>query len=160
MRHLAASEMPLSHSAAFQLKRQNAASTEEFPMNLREYFEQANGVGVLATADAAGIVNAAIYSKPYFLDETDEMTIAFIMGDRNSHDNVRANPNAVYLFIENADDYLGKRLTLTKIKEEDDQEKIRTICRRKLSADEEQDTRRFLVHFRIEAIRPLLGTGA
>jgi hypothetical protein len=128
-------------------------------MILSEYFENTKGVGVLATADADGIVNAAIYAAPYFLDQTDETTIAMIMGDRKSHDNVRANPSAAYLFIEEGDDYLGKRLTLTKIREETDQEKIRAICRRKLTSDEEKDNIRFLVYFRIDSIRPLLGAG-
>ena len=37
-------------------------------MTLREYFEKAKGIGVLATTDAAGQVNQAIYIKPLFLD--------------------------------------------------------------------------------------------
>jgi len=127
-------------------------------MKLREYFESVKGVGVLATADDSGIVNAAIYARPYFLDD-DDSTIAIIMGDRSSHDNVRVNPSAVYLFIEEGDEFLGKRLSLIRIKEEADQEKIRSICRRELTADEEKDKFRFLVHFRIDAIRPLVGTG-
>jgi hypothetical protein len=128
-------------------------------MKLSEYFENVKGVGVLATADKNGIINAAIYARPYFLDKEDETTIAFIMGDRKSHDNVQVNPNAAYMYIEEGDDYLGKRLTLTRISEDTDQDKIRSICRRKLTADEEQDKIRFLVYFHIDSIRPLIGTG-
>ncbi len=128
-------------------------------MKLSEYFENIRGIGVLATADACGVVNAAIYGLPYFLNAEDETAIAFIMGDRKSHDNVRSNPSAAYLFIEKGEEYQGKRLTLTKIGEDADQEKILSICRRKSTADEEQDKIRFLVYFRIDSIRPLIGTG-
>jgi hypothetical protein len=127
-------------------------------MKLSEYFENIKGIGVLATADADGKVNAAVYARPYFLDRNDEATIAFIMGDRKSHDNVRVNPSAAYLFIEEGDDYSGKRLSLTKINEDTDQERIRAICRRKSTTEEDQDKNRFLVSFRIDGIRPLIGT--
>ena len=128
-------------------------------MSLRDYFEHTQGIGVLATADANGKVNAAIYARPYFLDRDDDSTLAFIMGDRASHDNIRANPSAAYLFIEEGEEYPGKRLSLTRIKEEADQEKIRSISRRKSASEEDEDKTRFLVHFRIDAVRPLIGTG-
>ena len=41
-------------------------------MELSRYFEQAKGIGVLATADAQGKVNSAIYARPHFLDEGDD----------------------------------------------------------------------------------------
>ena len=47
---------------------------------LQEYFESTKGVGVLATADSNGKVDAAIYSSPHFLEEG---TLAFIMRDRS-----------------------------------------------------------------------------
>jgi len=126
-------------------------------MKLREYFEQATGVGVLATADAKGKVNVAIFARPHFLDK-DEGTCAFIMGDRASHDNVRQNPSAAYLFIETGEEYLGKRLSLTMIREETDPEKIKAIRRRNIPRISEQEGRiTHLVHFRIDGIRPLIG---
>ena len=96
-------------------------------MKLSEYFEKAKGVGVLATADAEGNVNTAIYARPHFLDPSDDSTLAFIMSDRLCHANVQANPHASYLFMEEADEYVGNRLTLTKIKEDTDQEKIQAF---------------------------------
>jgi hypothetical protein len=124
-------------------------------MSLRDYFEHAEGVGVLSTADAKGTVNAAIYARPYFLQDNDDTQISFIMGDRSSHDNILANPSAIYLYIEKGDEYVGKRLTLTKIGEEADQDKIRSICRRKSPYEEAKV--RYLVHFRVENERPLIG---
>jgi hypothetical protein len=129
-------------------------------MGLQEYFENAKGIGVLATADAAGKVNVAIYARPHFLGD-DDGEVAFIMNDRLSHDNVESNPNAAYLFIEETEGYVGKRLFLTKTREETDQEKIQSIRRRNLppDSDKEDTKRRFLVHFRVDGIRPLIGTG-
>ena len=34
-------------------------------MELKEYFESAKGVGILATADSKGHVDAAVYSRPH-----------------------------------------------------------------------------------------------
>jgi len=129
-------------------------------MSLKEYFEDKIGVGVLATADADGKVNAAVYATPHFPGDSDD-EIAFIMNDRLGHDNVVANPSAAYLFIEAAEGYVGKRLSLTKTGEETDQDKVRSLRRRNRMADcDEEDTKtRFLVYFRVDGIRPLIGTG-
>jgi hypothetical protein len=127
-------------------------------MKLSEYFEQAKGVGVLATADGDGKVNTAIYSRPHFLEPDDENAIAFIMADRLSHANVQVNPHASYLFMEKGEGYAGKRLSLTKIREETDPERIQAVRRRALPAECEAGEARFLVHFRIEGVRPLIGS--
>jgi hypothetical protein len=128
-------------------------------MKLSEYFEHVDGVGVLATADASGKANMAVYSRPHFLDPSDEETVAFIMGDRLSHANIQANPHAAYLFIEQGEGYVGKRLSLTKLREETDLEKIRAIRRRNLPPECDEDQTRYLVYFRIDGIRPLIGAG-
>ena len=48
-------------------------------MTLEEYFDNAKGYGVLATADSAGKVNAAVYARPHVMDEK---TVAFIIKTR------------------------------------------------------------------------------
>ena len=127
-------------------------------MTLSAYFEQAKGIGVLATTDAAGQVNQALYAKPLFLDRDDEGTCSFIMANRLSHDNVGRNPSAAYLFIEEGHDYAGKRLSLTLMGEETDKGKIRAARQLASPAISEEESR-YLVHFHIEAARPLLGNG-
>jgi len=124
-------------------------------MTLNEYFDKSKGIGVLSTANASGEVDAAVYARPHFLDE---QTVAFIMADRLSHRNLQSNFHAAYLFIERGDGYKGKRLHLTKIAEEDDPQKIQALRRRPLPAEcgFEKESR-FLVHFRIDRIRPLVG---
>lgn len=126
-------------------------------MTLRDYFEKAQGVGVLATTDASGQVNQAIYAKPYFLDK-DDTTCAFIMSKRLTHDNVQHNPSASYLFLESGDGYAGKRLSLLVLEEESDMEKIKAIRRRSAPPISEEESK-YLVHFRIDGVRPLIGNG-
>ena len=126
-------------------------------MTLSDYFQQAQGVGVLATTDAAGQVNQAIYAKPYFLDPEDDGTCCFIMAERLSHENVWRNPSVSYLFIEDGGEFLGKRLSLRAVAEETDPEKIQAV-RRGLSPPISQQESKYLVFFHVEGVRPLLGS--
>jgi len=125
-------------------------------MELRDYFEGTTGRGVLATADKDGNVDAAVYSRPHFMDDG---TIAFIMADRLSHKNLKSNPHAAYLFMEAGEKYVGKRMFLTKVREEKDSELIPKLRRRKGYAllEEDKDKPLFLVYFRIDKVLPLIG---
>jgi len=123
-------------------------------MELKEYFENINGLGVLSTADSNGIVNTAVYSRPHVMEDG---TLAFIMRDRLTHENIQSNPHAAYLFKENGPGYKGKRLYLTKIREEQDSERIDSLSRRGRTSDQDKNESRFLVYFKIEKERPLVG---
>jgi hypothetical protein len=125
---------------------------------MKDYFENTKGVGVLATADADGKVNVAIYARPHFLDTEDDTVASFIMNERLSYANIQANPQAAYLFIEEGDEYVGKRLSLTKVGQDDDQEKIKSLRRRNLPDECYEGKTQHLVHFRIDGVRPLIGT--
>ncbi|MFC1836532.1 pyridoxamine 5'-phosphate oxidase family protein [Thermodesulfobacteriota bacterium] len=126
-------------------------------MNLSDYFDNTKGYGVLATADSAGRVNAAVYARPHFFDDN---TIAFIMRERLTHANLQTNPHATYLFIQDGPGYAGKRIYLTKLREETNDELIATICRRcDYSAFAEQLTRH-VVFFTIDKVLPLIGSGS
>ena len=57
-------------------------------MQLKEYFNDTKGLGVLATADGEGKVDAAIYARPHFMEDG---TLAFIMRDRLTHHNLQSN---------------------------------------------------------------------
>ncbi|PKN51864.1 MAG: pyridoxamine 5'-phosphate oxidase [Deltaproteobacteria bacterium HGW-Deltaproteobacteria-13] len=126
-------------------------------MNLEEYFENARGVGVLSTADAKGKVNAAIYGRPHFMDES---TVAFIASDRLTHANLKKNPFAIYLFKEEGS-YKGCRLYLMKTHEEENSPLIEKIRRKKYKGmgrkyDMES---KFLIYFNVEKVLPLIGDG-
>jgi hypothetical protein len=125
-------------------------------MNLGDYFEKTKGLGVLATADAAGKVDVAIFGRPHVIDDE---TVAFIMADHQSHRNVASNPSAAYLFIEEGNGYVGKRLCLSKVKEETDASKIQALRRRKVPpvSDPTEGEARYLVFFRVDKTRPLVG---
>ncbi|MCJ7795609.1 MAG: pyridoxamine 5'-phosphate oxidase family protein [Thermoleophilia bacterium] len=125
-------------------------------MDLREYFENTKGFGVLSTADKQGKVDAAVYSRPHVMEDG---TIASIMRDRLTHENLKTNPHAVYLFLEEGKGYRGKRLFLTKIGEEQDSALINEICRRCYPSDLQVKDPQFLVIFRIDKELPLIGAG-
>lgn len=123
-------------------------------MDLKQYFEQNKGLGVLATANAEGKVDAAVYARPHVIDEK---TIAFIMRDHLTYANIKSNPKACYLFREDTTGYVGKRLYLTMTREETDIELIETLSRRRKAYSENDESKRYLVYFSIDNIRPLVG---
>jgi len=125
-------------------------------MKLEEYFETKEGTGILATADSTGNVNAAIYARPHVMADDE---IAFIMTDRLTHHNLQSNSKAVYLFKEAGETYGGKRLYVTKLREEGDSELINKLRRRSYPSQEKdvKKTLRYLVYFRIDRVLPLIG---
>jgi hypothetical protein len=125
-------------------------------MSMQEYFVNTKGTGILATANADGVVDLAVYARPHVLDEE---TISFIMRDRLSHTNLQSNPHAAYLFHEAGGGYKGKRLYLTKTGEETDPEKIAAVRRRQkpVGCTDEEGESQFLVTFHIDGTRPLVG---
>ena len=122
-------------------------------MDIKEYFESAEGTGIFATADSKGKVDVAIYARPHAIDSE---TVAFIMAEHLSHENIQSNPNAAYLFIEKGEGYKGIRLHLTMQREEKNSELLFSLRRRKCE-EEEKEKNLFLVFFTVEKIRPLVG---
>ncbi|MBD3183000.1 pyridoxamine 5'-phosphate oxidase family protein [Candidatus Poribacteria bacterium] len=122
-------------------------------MNLKEYFENTQGLGIIASADAEGKVDTAVYSKPIVMDND---TIAFIMADNLTHSNVKVNPYTSYMFIEDTSGYKGKRLYLKMTKEETDPE----IIDKYLDDKRYKSISKFLVYFHVDNIRPLVGDKA
>ena len=123
-------------------------------MELKDYFENTKGLGVMATADADGKVDAAIYARPHFMEDG---TIAMIMRDRLTHHNLQSNPHAAFLFVEDGPGYKGKRLFLTKVREEQDSELLQSLRRRQYKDDKGEA--KFLVFFKLEKELPLVGAG-
>lgn len=123
-------------------------------MELKDYFESTKGTGVMATADGDGKVDAAIYARPHFMEDG---TLAVIMRDRLTHSNLQSNDSATFLFIEDGPGYKGRRLFLTKVREEQDSELLYSLRRRQYPNDKEEA--KFLVFFKLDKELPLVGTG-
>jgi hypothetical protein len=123
-------------------------------MKLKKYLNTTKGIGILSTADSEGKVDSALYARPHFMDDG---TVAFIMRDRLSHRNLQSNPHAAYLFKEKGTEYKGKRLFITKVREEQNSELLESLRRRKSAYENGED--RFLVFFRLDKELPLVGDG-
>lgn len=123
-------------------------------MNLTDYFAKANGTGILATADAQGKADLAIYAKPVVIDRN---TIAFVMRERLSHKNVEGNPQAAYMFIENAGNG-GIRLYLSMERQETNASVVKKIIAEHPEICPAQDeANKYLVLFKVEKVRELVG---
>jgi hypothetical protein len=132
-------------------------SSREDHVNLHDYFENTKGHGVLATADAAGQVNLAVFARPHVMEDG---TVAFIMPHRLTHNNLQSNPQAAYLFLEAGPGYKGHRLYLTKIREEQDTDLLYTLRRRTYPEEKEKkEGPRYLVFFTVNKVLPVIGAG-
>ena len=125
-------------------------------MNLKNYFSEQRGIGVLSTADSEGRVDAAIYARPHFMEDG---RLAMIMRDHLTRQNLLQNPYAAFLFMENSSGYQGLRLYLKKISEDTDPVLIKEMTRRSLTEKEDLDKGpKFIVYFEIEKVRSLIGS--
>ena len=124
-------------------------------MNLHEYFRDKSGFGVISTSNNEGEVNSAVYAKPHINDDN---TVAFIMRDRLTHNNINENPYATFMFIEDSAGYKGVRLYLKKVKEDDNAELIAKMTRQSLSPEEDAAMGpKFIVYFQVEKALKLVG---
>jgi hypothetical protein len=92
-------------------------------MDITEYFKSVKGIGILATSDSSGNVDIAMYQKPSVLDE---QTVVLVMLQRQSFANIRSNPKAALLFIEE-EKLAGKRLYLKMVDEKAEPERIKKL---------------------------------
>jgi hypothetical protein len=122
-------------------------------MNLENYFANVKGTGILATSDVEGNVDAALYARPYIIDDK---IIAFSMMEHRSYKNIKANPNACFLFIEKGEGYKGQRLYLQLKGEETNPETIKMLKKMHNLADVGSGEKRHIVYFTISQTRPLV----
>jgi len=124
---------------------------------LKDYFDNSKGHVVLATADGQGRVNQAVMARPHVMEDG---TVAFIMPHRLTHHNLQENPHAAYIFKEDSPGWQGKRLYLTKLREEQDTDLLYSLRRKTYSPEmEKKEGSRFLVFFQVDKVLPLIGTG-
>ena len=124
-------------------------------MSLYTYFKNAQGIGILATADSDGMVDLAVYARPEVVDDS---MIAFVMKERLSRENLKTNPHAAYMFIEKGQGYKGKRLYLTMTREETNTSLVDEFIKRQPEiSDTGDDSNKYLVFFQVDNIWPLTG---
>ena len=124
-------------------------------MTLKEYFNNTRGTGVLATADNEGRTDAAIYSRPHIMDDG---SLALIMRERLSLNNLQSNPYATFLFMEQAAHLTGIRLFMKKTGEDTNEELISSMTRRNLTPEKDKAAGpKHIVYFDLEKILSLVG---
>lgn len=123
-------------------------------MKLAELFPE-GGRGVIATADAAGVVNTAVYAVPHVIDED---SLAWGMTQGRTHNNLLINPNASYLYLAPSRGGSGWRLTL-QLKEIRDQGELLNQIRQhtaSIVSPQAGEAVRYVAYFKVSEIRPLV----
>jgi hypothetical protein len=125
---------------------------------LMEQFNKQPRLGSLATSDADGAVNNAVFSAMRMVDEN---TVMLAIGDNRSYANLRVNPRAAFIFFEpaqNAFDWQGARLYLrvASIAESGPVLEHMTTMVRRAVGDKAADNVKAAVTFKIEEVRPLI----
>jgi len=124
-------------------------------MDLTAYFEKAQGTGILATCDPEVEVDMAVYSKPVIIDSS---SLALVMKERLSHRNLQKHLKACYMFIESGQAAKGIRLYLTMERQEKNNSLIEKLRQKQpCMFPKEDDSEKFLVIFKIDRVRPLVG---
>ncbi|GAW67940.1 pyridoxamine 5'-phosphate oxidase [Geoanaerobacter pelophilus] len=110
---------------------------------------------MIATADAAGVVNQAVFAIPHVVDE---QTLAWGFSDGRSIANLRVNPHASYLYLAPSRGYSGWRLSLTmkeELGEGDMLEKIKSRTAQVASPEASSAVTR-VAYFKVDEVRPLI----
>jgi hypothetical protein len=123
-------------------------------MKLAELFPE-GGRGVIATADAAGVVNQAVFAIPHVVDE---QTLAWGFSEGRSIANLRENPHASYLYLAPSRGYSGWRLSLTMKEEAGEGEMLEKIKSRtaQVASPEASSAVTRVAYFKVDEVRPLI----
>jgi hypothetical protein len=85
---------------------------------LMALFNKRPRVGVLATSNKVGDVNAAVFGSPHMIDEN---TVVMGIGQNRSYRNLQRNPKAVFIVVEageNPANWRGARVYLEAVEME------------------------------------------
>ncbi len=127
-----------------------------------EMFNRETRIGALATANANGDVNAAVFGSPRMIDEE---TVIMAIGDNRSFKYLQENPKASFIVIEpgkNPATWKGIRLYL----EVDTFERYGEVLDsfreniRKMAGNKSADAIKAAIRFKVVDIRPLIAPTA
>ena len=123
-------------------------------MDYQNYFTTPGGLGILCTSALNGQPNAAVYRKPQV---TDDGLFIFEMLEKSTFVNIKENPHALFMFIEDKEGYRGKRFSLKMISEEAEEERVAKIKAKHPEIFAEDSKTRHCVCFEVLMVRPLVG---
>jgi len=133
-------------------------------MNRQKLMAQFNDparFGTLATADASGKVDNAVFSAIQMVNES---TVMLAIGNNRSYANLQQNPQAAYLFFHPDPDpfaWQGARVYLRVLAagEEGSAFEKMVAMVRKMAGDRAADNVKAVITFGIEEVRPLIDMG-
>jgi hypothetical protein len=123
-----------------------------------EMFNRENRIGVLATANSNGDVNAAVFGSPRMIDED---TVIMAIGENRSFKNLQENPKASFIVVEPGQtptSWKGVRLYL----EVDSFERYGEVLDsfreniRKVAGDRSAEAIQAAIRFKVVDVRPLI----
>lgn len=126
-----------------------------------EMFNRENRIGALATSNATGDVNVAVFGSPRMIDED---TVIMAIGDNRSFKYLQENPKASFIVIEPGEaptSWKGIRLYLTVDSFERYGEVLDSFREniRKVAGDRSADAIQAAIRFKVVDIRPLISAG-
>jgi predicted pyridoxine 5'-phosphate oxidase superfamily flavin-nucleotide-binding protein len=125
---------------------------------LMELFNKYPRIGVLATANKEGDVNAAVFGSPQMIDEN---TVVMGIGENRSYRNLQRNPKAVFIVVEPGEtvmDWKGARVYLEAVDMETYGKFFDQIKQNIAKAAGEQAAKMIqaAVRFKITEVRPIV----
>jgi hypothetical protein len=124
-------------------------------------FNRKNRIGVLATADGSGEVNAAVFGSPKMIDRE---TVIMAIGDNRTYRYLQQNPKATFIVVEPGEtrsDWKGVRLYLEMESMERYGEMLDSFREniRKVAGSRSAEAIEAAIRFKIRDVRPLIAPG-
>ncbi len=125
-------------------------------------FNRETRIGVLASANNKGDVNAAVFGSPRMIDED---TVIMAIGDNRSYQYLKENPKASFIVVEPGDSptaWKGVRIYLEVSEFERYGEVLDSFREkiRKVAGKRSSDAIKAAIRFKIVDVRPLFAPSA
>ena len=130
-------------------------------VRLMEYFNKQPRLGCMSTSGQDGKVNVACFGSPRMVDEK---TVVMALRKNRTFDNLRENPNAVFMIMEpgkKSSEWKGVRVYLKMKEYATSGEKLEKVRAQTAKAVGEEAAKAIYasVTFEIEEVRPIVDVG-
>ena len=128
---------------------------------LMEYFNKQPRLGCMSTSGKDGKVNVACFGSPRMVDEK---TVVMGLGRNRTFDNLKENPNAVYIIMDpgkTSAEWKGVRVYLKMKEYETTGKKLEDLKAQiaKVAGEAAANTVQAVVSFEIDGVRPIIDFG-